>query len=255
MHTAKQRIATKHALFFIYYIWKFTHSWARYHLYDSITRFIIHHYLLHHSRYLSLLNEQRQHRMRGLTTLDHKTFGSSVISPNHSHKCRVPICFWKLIGKSTCCTGSILNQEWGPKGTSGLVLDPGARSCANECQDDLSIFKSILECFSCTFTHKIHHNMPRNAVQAIKKHYIAYTPVTCLHTATVCTFVHEMCRNNAVACAAQSNSHLSIAWHCMTWQHLVFLHKGSCLKSPFFTLEKDFFFQNLLITWKIARKM
>ena len=42
---------------------------------------------------------------------------------------------------------------------SGLLLDPS-------CQDDLSTFKSILECFSYTFTHKIHQKMPRNAAKA-----------------------------------------------------------------------------------------
>ena len=38
------------------------------------------------------------------------------------------------------------------------------RSCARECQDDLSIFKSMLGCFSCTFTHKIHQkNAPQES--------------------------------------------------------------------------------------------
>ena len=45
---------------------------------------------------------------------------------------------------------------------SGLLVDPWQSSC----QDELSIFLKILECFSYTFTHKIHHKMPRNAAEA-----------------------------------------------------------------------------------------
>ena len=83
--------------------------------------------------------------------------------------------------------------------TSGLLL---GFFCANECQDDLSTFKGILECISYTFTHKIHQKMPRSCANSWKsciltnlrkEHCIAsstvrLTPDHCLVLHDVATF-------------------------------------------------------------------
>ena len=64
----------------------------------------------------------------------------------------------------TSYTGSSITQEcdWREQWFTDI-------SFANECQDDLAIFKSMLECFSYTFTHRIYHKMPRNLQENAKK--------------------------------------------------------------------------------------
>ena len=69
-----------------------------------------------------------------------------------------------------------------------------ARFFANVCQDDISIFKSILECFSYTFMQKkTHQKIPRNAsAVCLKSHLRAPllpANVPCLGTATMCMHI------------------------------------------------------------------
>ena len=109
------------------------------------------------------------------------------------------------------------------------------RSFVNQYLDDLPIFKSILECFSCTYTHKSTGKCKEMLLRL--EIFFAYVPVTYKCPVLVhCYYVYVGTRNvQEECCSSSSTMRLIRSLHCAH--------------------AKDMFFQRLLIAWKIARKV